>query len=251
MATEPQVSPGEETQIPAPEVVEETTEVTTPETVEAKTEEVSEEDETQKSIKRLQRRIDKRTADVYRSRAENEQLKAELERLRAGQTEEKPEPREFARDDVERLSELKAEAKLFAKTAEQIVESGKKLEPKFTDLLNDLRTEVGDFVQPNGLPSPFMKAVLDISENPTKLMLHLAKNPDVAGDLADLPVTKLAARLDRIERSLAEPTPKQSSAPKPLEPVKSKSSDSGLHGNLSTEEWMKRREAEVRERRKY
>jgi hypothetical protein len=33
--------------------------------------------------------------------------------------------------------------------------------------------------------------------------------------------------------------------------VKSKSSDSGLHNELSTEEWMKRREAQVRERRKY
>jgi hypothetical protein len=250
MATEPQVSPGEETQNPAPEVVEETTEVTT-ETVEAKTEEVSEEDETQKSIKRLQRRIDKRTADVYRERARAEQLASELEKLRAGQTEETPPPKDLARDDVERLSELKAEAKMFAMTADKIVEAGKKEDPQFLSKLNDLRAEVGDFVQSNGLPSPFMRAVLDISENPTKLMLHLAKNPDVAGDLADLPVTKLAARLDRIERSLSEPTPKQSSAPKPLEPVKSKSSDSGLHSNLSTEEWMKRREAEIRERRKY
>ena len=249
MATEPQVSTGEETQNPAPEVVEETTEVTTPETVEAKTEEVSEEDETQKSIKRLQRRIDKRTADVYRERARAEQLAAELEKLRAGQTEEKPEPKEFAREAVDR--DTLKEIVRFEEKAAEIVEGGKKLEPKFTELLNDLRAEVGDFVQPNGLPSPFMKAVLDISDNPTKLMLHLAKNPDVAGDLADLPVTKLAARLDRIERSLSEPTPKQSSAPKPLEPVKSKSSDSGLHSNLSTEEWMKRREAEIRERRKY
>jgi hypothetical protein len=244
MATEPQVSPGEETQNPAPEVVEVTTEVTTPETVEAKTEEVSEEDETQKSIKRLQRRIDKRTSDVYRERARAEQLEAELNRLRAGQTEEKPEPRELAREDVDRLSDLKAEAKLFAMTAEKIVESGKKSDPNFVSLLNDLRSEVGDFVQKDGLPSPFMRAVLDVSEDPTKLMLHLAKNPEVAGDLADLPLTKLAARLDRIERSLAEPTPKRSSAPTPLETLKPTSKTTGYHPDMSDAEFAKWRKSQ-------
>jgi hypothetical protein len=250
MATEPQVSPGEETQNPAPEVVEETTEVTTPEQVDAKPDDEVEPkgDDTAKTIERMQKRIDRKHAAAARALGENEYLKQRLAQLE-GRTEEKPEPKEFAREAVDR--DVLKEIVRFEEKAAEIVEGGKKLEPKFTELLNDLRAEVGDFVQPNGLPSPFMKAVLDISDNPTKLMLHLAKNPDVAGDLADLPVTKLAARLDRIERSLAEPTPKQSSAPKPLEPVKSKSSDSGLHGNLSTEEWMKRREAEVRERRKY
>lgn len=242
MNTETQVPTGEETQNPAPESVEVKPEVTDPETVEVK----SEEDETQKAIKRLQRRIDKRTSDVYRERARAEQLEAELQKLR-GQPEE-PKQQE---PDVHTRAEQIAEAKLFAKTAERIVENGKKSNPDFIEKLQDLRSEVGDFVLPNGLPSRFMQAVLDVSEKPTDLLYYLGKNPDIAGELSDLPVTKLAARLDRIERSLATPQPKQSSAPKPLEPVKSKSSDSGLHSDLSTEEWMKRREAEVRERRKY
>jgi hypothetical protein len=253
MATESQVSPGEETQNTAPEVVEQTTEVTTPKTVETKTDENPEEDETQKSIKRLQRRIDKRTADVYRERARAEQLAAELEQLRSKQVPDE-QPNEHAKEDIEKLVELKAEAKEFAKVAERIVQSGKKAEPDFVNKLNDLRSEVGDFVQPNGLPSPFMKAVLDVCEDngsqPEKLMLHLAKNPDVAADLADLPVIKLAARLDRIERGLSEPQPKQSSAPKPLEPVKPKPISSlEPSDNDSITDWVKKERARLAAKR--
>lgn len=239
MATESLVPTGEETQNQPPESTE-TPEVVVPETAEAEKpeEKPQEEDETQRAIKRLQRRIDKRTSDFYRTQAENETLRAELEKLKAGQTEEKP----HQEPDVERLTDEKAEAKLFARTAESIVESGKKLDPAFMESLQDLAAEVGPFVQKNGLPSPFMKAVLDVADNPTKLLHHLGKNPDIAADLADLPVTKLAARLDRIERGLSEPTPKQSSAPKPLEPIKPSASvqkDPSQMTDLEFAKWRK------------
>lgn len=238
MNTETQVPTGEETQNPPPESVEAKPEVTDPETVEVK----SEEDETQKAIKRLQRRIDKRTSDVYRERARAEQLESELQKLR-GQSE--PTPQQEL--DVDARAEQIAEAKLFAKTAERIVEGGKKSNPDFIEKLKDLASEVGEFVQPNGLPSKFMKAVLDVSEKPTELLYYLGKNPDIAGELSDLPVTKLAARLDRIERSLAEPQPKQSSAPKPLEPVKPRAKTSDLPSDDdSPDEWMKKEYARMK-----
>lgn len=238
MNTETQVPTGEETQNQAPESVEVKPEGTEPEAVEMKTEE----DETQKSIKRLQRRIDKRTSDVYRERARAEQLEAELQKLR-GQSE--PTPQQEL--DVDARAEQIAEAKLFAKTAERIVEGGKKSNPDFIEKLKDLASEVGEFVQPNGLPSKFMKAVLDVSEKPTELLYYLGKNPDIAGELSDLPVTKLAARLDRIERSLAEPQPKQSSAPKPLEPVKPRAKTSDLPSDDdSPDEWMKKEYARMK-----
>jgi molecular chaperone GrpE (heat shock protein) len=244
MSTEPTVETGEETLNPTPEVTE-TPEVVTPE-VEAKAEETPpEEDETSKAIKRLQRRIDKRTSDVYRTRAENEQLKAELERLKAGQTEEAPK----VESDVYKAADQIAEAKIFAKTASEIVETGRKTDPKFMDTLRDLASEVGEFVQPNGLPSPFMKAVLDISENPTKLLRHLGKNLEIAAELTDLPVTKLAARLDRIEREMSQPaTSKLSSAPKPLEPVKPSGKVDGYHPDMSDAEFAKWREGQLKAR---
>jgi DNA repair ATPase RecN len=243
MNTETQVPTGEETQNQAP-VTEEKPEVVTPEATEDAGEEAkSAETPEQLEFKRLQRQLRKAERNNAKLYAETQLLREHVSKV--DQTEPKAESR-----NVEVEAELIAEAKMFAKTAEKIVESGKKADPKFRDALRDLSAEVGDFVQPNGLPSTFMRAVLDVSEDPTKLLLHLGKNPDLASELADLPVTKLAARLDRIEREMTA-TPKHSSAPKPLEPVKSKSSDSGLHNELSTEEWMKRREAQVRERRQY
>lgn len=242
MNTETQVPTVEETQNPPTETVEVKPEVTA-------------QDATPGAVNSGEEKPDPHTIEL--KRLERELRKAQrnnarlYQELGAAREQTKAVPQEQPDTDVNTRAEQIAEAKLFAQTAERIVEGGKKSNPDFIEKLQDLRSEVGDFVLPNGLPSRFMQAVLDVSEKPTDLLYYLGKNPDIAGELSDLPVTKLAARLDRIERSLATPQPKQSSAPKPLEPVKSKSSDSGLHSDLSTEEWMKRREAEVRERRKY
>src|SRR5512146_2855672 len=95
MTDENQVSPDAETLNPAPETTSETPEVVTPE-VETEQQQTSEtpEDEAAKALKRMQRRIDKRTADVYRERAEKQQLAerlAELERrLQPQQEEQQP-----------------------------------------------------------------------------------------------------------------------------------------------------------------
>lgn len=242
MNTETQVPTGEETQNPPPE-----SEVKpVPEqdaTPDAENSGDVKPDPQTIELKRLEREL--RKAQRNNARLYQE-LGAAREQTKAPQ--EEPKQQE---PDVNARAEQIAETKLFAQTAERIVGEGKKANPDFIEKLKDLAAEVGEFVKPNGLPSDFMRAVLDVSDKPTELLYYLGKNPDIAEELSDLPVTKLAARLDRIERSLAEPQPKQSSAPRPLEPVKSKSSDSGLHSDLSTEEWMKRREEQVRERRKY
>lgn len=242
MNTETQVPTGEETQNQTPE---------------SEVKPVSEQDATPDAEKSGDVKPDPQTIELKRLERElrkaqrnNARLYQELGAAREQTKAPQEEPKQ-QEPDVNARAEQIAETKLFAQTAERIVGEGKKANPDFIEKLKDLAAEVGEFVKPNGLPSDFMRAVLDVSDKPTELLYYLGKNPDIAEELSDLPVTKLAARLDRIERSLAEPQPKQSSAPRPLEPVKSKSSDSGLHSDLSTEEWMKRREEQVRERRKY
>jgi hypothetical protein len=247
MNTETQVSPDAETQNPAPEVIE-TPEVTTPEAeVEAQAE--PEGDDPEKALKRMQRRIDKRTADVYRERARAEQLAQRLAELEAKGTGEQPEAKG---QDVDSLVEERVSIKTFAEKANSIVETGSKKHADFVDTLKDLAAEVGEFVQRNGKPSPFMEVVLEVADDSPALLYYLGKNPDVASELADLSPLKLAKRLDRIERELGEASkPKTSNAPKPLEPVKAKSTDSGLSSDLPVDEWMKRREKELREKRGY
>jgi BMFP domain-containing protein YqiC len=245
MAPDTQVSPDAETQIQAPEVE---SELTTPEVAaDASTEatEVETEDEAAKALKRMQRRIDKRTADVYRARAENEQLQQRLAKLEAGTTEQ---PK--GQDDPVSMAREIARIERFTEKSNELVAKGQKAHSDYMDALKTLAIEVGDFVAPNGAPSKFMDVVLQVSDQPEALLYHLGKNADLAEELADLSPIQLAKKLSRIEAAMADASrPQTPKSPKPLEPVKATSSDSSLGSHLSTAEWMKRREAELKAKR--
>jgi hypothetical protein len=250
MSTEPQVSPGEETLNPAPELANETPEVAAPE-VEAEQQEAPE-DEAAKALKRMQRRIDKRTADVYRERAEKEHLAQRLAELERRQAKPETDDAPIADENViERkaltLAQEITQKQEFEKTVKGVLSAGKAL-PKFDEACNTLNEEL-PFYERNGKPTPFLAAVLDF-DAPAQLLHHLGSNPDLAAELADLTPTRLVRRLDAIERELTDKAkPKTSAAPKPLEPVKATASETGLHSGLSDAEWIRRREAEIRSRR--
>ena len=239
MSTDTLVSAAEETQI-------QSAEPTVPEVVEpdasVDAEGEPKGDDPAKAIERMQRRIDRKHATAAKAIAENAMLKQQLEELRGQPKDDRPV------EDVEGRANAIAEARLYAKSAEDIVNKGKSKQKDFIPALQDLAAEVGPFVQPDGLPSKFMRAVLDVSEKPHALLYHLGKNPDLAADLADLPVTKLAAKLDRLERELNDKaTPKSSSAPKPLEPVKAKAGSSLLPSDSdSADVWFAKEKARLR-----
>ena len=242
-----QVSPGEETQNPAPVV--EAPEVTIPEVEaeakdeESKTEPVEpEEDEASKSLKRMQRRIDKRTADVYRTRAENEQLKARLAEVESKSgSEERPQEQ----TDPRVLAKEIARIERFTEQANSIVAQGNKSHPDYMTALQELSREVGDFVKPDGAPSAFMEVVLEVVDKPAALLYHLGKNPDLAEELSGLSPLKLAKQLDRIERELEDKsTQKPSKAPKPLEAVKVVSIRAGEPSDTdSIDDWVRKERA--------
>ncbi len=246
MSTETQVSPVVETQNQTADNAE-TPEVAAPEIdteAEAKSESKSDDD---KSLERMNRRIAKRTADYYRERARAEALAEELQRLTAGAQSERTEATPV---DLDRLAEEKAAIRVFAEKANSIVEKGQRKNTDFMDVVRDLESEVGPFVLRDGKPSAFMETVLDVADDPVELMYYLGKKPDVAAELADLSPRKLAIRLDRIQRDMSESSkPKTSKAPQPLDPVKPKSSDNGLSSDLPVDEWMRRREKEIKGRR--
>lgn len=78
----------------------------------------------------------------------------------------------------------------------------------------------------------------------------LGKNPAKAREFASMSPVKAAKELIRIEKELSDSSkPHQSSAPKPLTPSKGAASPDGLHPGLSDEEWIRRREKELRDRR--
>ena len=84
-----------------------------------------------------------------------------------------------------------------------------------------------------------MEVVLEVADKPTELLYYLGKNPDIAADLTELSPTRLAKKLDRIERDLVESSkPVTSKAPKPLETVKSQAS-SGPRPDGSYDDFLK------------
>lgn len=252
MTTENQVSPDADTQNPAPELTNENPDVVNPDVEDEQKPSEAPEDEAAKALKRMQRRIDKRTADVYRERAEKEQLAqrvAELERRQAKPQDDEPQPEVDAnviQTKALTLAQEIAQQQKFQENVASVLKAGKAL-PKFDEACNVLNEELPFYER--GRPTPFLAAVLDF-DAPAQLLHHLGTNPDLAAELADLTPTRLVRRLDAIERELTEKAkPKTSSAPKPLDPVKGTGSGNHLSADLDPDEWRKRRTAQLQKKR--
>jgi hypothetical protein len=237
---------GAETEITAP--VAENTEVATPEpTDDGGQEPVSEEQRAEKSpeqreLERLRRQLTKRDRTQGKLHQELQQARERLSQL------EISEPREEPRQSVDPVV-LAREIALVEKVAEksnQIAKDGTKRFPDFMETIAVIAEELGPLFDQRGRPAPVMEAVLD-AEKPADLLHFLGKNPDLAAELEGLTPAQLGRRVARLETQMAEQAkPKTSSAPKPLEPVRGGASDSELRSDLSTEEWMRRREAQLR-----
>lgn len=259
MTTETQVPTGEETQNQSP--AEDTTPsqiatATTPEIVTPDPEETTVEshepetgDERDKTIRRLQRRIDKKHAGeavaLERARIAEERL-ALVESKAPEQASSTPEPAPGPAD-IEAAAERLSTIKEINKQANAVAAEGKKRYPDFKDALSAVLEEVGSLFDTTGFPTPIGSAILE-SDDAAALLHYLGKNQDVAAELIGLSPTMLGRRIDRIETAM-KAKPKTSSAPKPLEPVKPSAVSNDLSDDLSPEEWRRRREKELRARR--
>lgn len=176
----------------------------------------------EKEAAALKRRVDRLTRDRYREREEHA---AELARVRA-----QPEPKaegqtpQLTDEEVERRAHTKAaeiaEARSFNDRCNEVFTKGKKAFPSFAEDLGALAAEVGPLFGKDNKPTPLMRSILD-TEEPHRILKHLADNPEAAADLVDLPERQQFRRLVLLERDLeGETRPKPSTAPKPVAPVK-------------------------------
>jgi hypothetical protein len=218
MTTENNVAAGEATEINTP-VQAETPEITAPEAQveETQTPAETEEEREAKAVKALQRRIDKRTRDLYAERAEKDQLRRELEALR--QTAKPAETQDEG--DVEtrakqRAAEIVREQQLSQRVAD-VLSKGKSIEG-FESAASTAIEELG-LVDSRGRPTERLHVLFEM-DNAADLLAHIGANPDVADELSGLSPTRLAVRLARLEDELkAAKAPKTSAAPKPIKPV--------------------------------
>lgn len=170
----------------------------------------------QKTIRQLQRRIDRLTAGRGAASREAELLREQLDARQQSQDDESKaiDPKDIDRLATEKAREL-VQQQTVATRAKAVMDSGKKLD-KFDEAVNAVAEEV-PFTDRQGRPSPFIEAVLD-ADKPAELLHWLGNNPDEAAGFANLTPSQIGRRIakleDRIER---EGKAKTSNAPKPLD----------------------------------
>lgn len=225
MNTDTQVAPSATTQIPADDQLQALEQQ--PDTAEKK-EGDAPETERDKTIRKLQRRIDSRTRGLGERDALIAQLRAEIARRDQDRTtttndDEPEEKRGYSEEEVERRAAIKAEQAEFAKTVSSKTQAMLKAGKAYEDF-NDLAAEVAEdlpFLDSKGRPTPFILALLDAdkAEISAELMIHLARNPEVRDELVGLSERQMARKLALIETSIAKKPEQRSRAAKPIEPL--------------------------------
>ena len=186
-------------------------------------------DHADKSVQRLQRRVDRVTAARYQAEARAQQLEAELARYR------QPERMESGADltpaDIERLATEKAremrQAETIAEQSGGIRSAAVKAaggEAKFAQVFNTVVEEAGPLAdERTGQWTPLGAAIARKGpQAAAEMLVHLGRNPDVAASLHGLDQFDLAERLAEIRADMrsAKGEPKRSSAPRPPDPVR-------------------------------
>lgn len=223
-----------------------------PEADQSETPAESEEDGPAKTIKRLQRRIERLSAKVGGTARERDLLAQEREQLRAELSTLKGEggqAQESAGKSVEEIAEEKAReivrSKALNERAADVLKAGNKLDG-FEEALEALREEV-PFADRQKRPTPFFEALLD-ADNPAKLIHYLGTNPEEAAEFDGLSPAQIGRRLAKLEAKLGAEV-KTSQAPQPLKPVRPTAVSSGPSDEDSIDDWVKKERARVAAKR--
>lgn len=248
MTTENQDGAGVPSEINTPEqAANEQPEVAQPGSSEAEQQpqEKPEQDDSDKSLKRLQRRIDRVTAARYQAEAEARQLREQLQ-MYAQQTQgQEQEPRQIKPEEIDRIATQRAheirELESVSKRSHEIkTELVKEVgADAFGSVLALVIEEAGPLAEPDGRWTPLGEAIAD-SDSPAKLLKYLSQNPDTAESLQGLSPARLGRRIEAIEREML--APKVSKAPQPLKPVTPKGAPHGKsESEMSDAEWYRAR----------
>lgn len=182
--------------------------------------------------KRVQRRIDRLTRDKY-------ELKAKLEALQAGNTQQPTEEQELSQEEI--LDKLLAERE--AKKAEQA--RFDKSVTLFEKTLVKADLDPEEFIP---LPDGAAEAVLELDAG-LDVLVFLQENPEEIERLAGLSIARQAVEIGKIEDKLTKPSEpvKKSSAPPPIKPVGGKKTSEIVYSeNMSDADYDKWLEQQYR-----
>lgn len=169
-----------------------------------------------------QRRIDRLVRDRAMLQAEIDQLRRETAKPQTDEppqlTEEEVEKRATERARV--LASQEVERQALSNMVETTIAKGRKAYAKFDDMTAAVAEEIEGFADESGKLRPLTAAIFD-SDKPHELIKHLSDNLEIAAELATLSPLRQIRRIAQLEVEMSKPvTPKPSSAPKPITPVK-------------------------------
>lgn len=243
MELETQVSPVAETQNQAADI--DATQVEQPEDVdqepETQQEAATPDDPRDKAVKNLQRRIDRLTAAKYQTQAEVNQARQQMEQLQARLAQyEQPEQTQHPQADPVILAKEIAKIEKVTEKANQVAKEGAAKFKDFREAVQVVNREAGQMFDNYGRATPLGEAIL-AADDPAAVIHAIGTDAELAADLADLTPIQQARRIAKLEAELSKPkAPPQSSAPKPITPVKASKPDNGLSDNLPLDEWRRR-----------
>lgn len=220
-------------------------EVATPEPgqEEAAEEVKAEEDDRDKTLRRMERRINQKHAQAAAAaerekmaRAETEQLRQKLAQYEAPQEKphEEADPVALAREivQIERVTEK----------ANGVAKDGEKRFTGFKESVLAVTEEAGPLFDQKGKSTALGEAILD-ADDPAALLHHLGSNPDLASELQGLTPAQLGRRLGRIEAEMSTKPKPLSKAPAPERPLAANVSDKNP-ANMSFAEYKAARKAQ-------
>ena len=229
-----------------------------------------EESGAEKRIRELtwKRREAEREAEEVRKRAEEaERRLAELERRpEPAKADNGPplesdydDPNQYRRD-LEAWNDARWEARQRAEQERQAKLTQEQQEQQRKQVLSEKLTRYAtetegfaDDVEAAGIqPSPTLVDYLVDSEKAGEVLHYLAKNPEHAAKLEGLSPVASARELVRIEQTLeAASKPIASKAPEPISDIgDGDAGSSGPSPNMTTDEWLAKRRAQVASRRR-
>jgi hypothetical protein len=204
-----------------------------------------------KTIRKLQRRIDSRTRGLGERDAEIARLNRELETARrsprtdtGAEDDGAPAPKQLSEADVDRRARELADQRVYAESistkTQSMLKAGKDFDG-FQELAAEVAQEI-PFLDRSGKPTPFIEDVLDRDPKvAAELLAHLGRNPDVLADLAEMSERQRVRKLALIEIEIAKKPEPRSKAAKPLNPVGGRSDTSRDPSAMTDAEWAEQR----------
>lgn len=210
-----------------------------------------------KTIRKLQRRIDSRTRGLGERDARIAQLERELQARQSQRTEESqgegaPTPKPLSEADIERRAAELADARVYQESisskTKAMLTAGKEFEG-FQELAAEVAQEI-PFLDRSGKPTPFIEDILDRSPKvAAELLTYLGRNPDVLADLAEMTARQQTRKLALLETELAKKPEKRSHAPKPIEPLNGNAKGDPDPSEMTDKQFSAWRKTQIAQRR--